>query len=414
MADQLSSDLASLRIDRSDTGGGPQQGRGGALKALVWVAVVGAVGFGVYSVAKPKLEAEFFKTEVDVTEISMVSPAQASIELSSTGYVVPQIVSLVGAKIPGRVAKIAVKEGDRVKAGDFLMELDSADYQAQKRAAETRVAAARARVQSAKASVAEIEVQLEREKRLVAENVSPKANAENLAARVAALQAAVAAAEAEVTAAVAEVRQADVNLGYLTITAPITGEIVSKPPQLGELVGALTLTPLTIEIADMSTLTVETDVPESRLELVKAKAPCEISLDAFPSKRFRGEVLEVSPKINRQKATVKVKVTFVDSTEGVLPEMAARVSFLQKALDADAMKEAPKLVVPAGAVVDRGGAKLVYVVESDHVKAVPVTLGPPFGGGFELVSGPSAGTHVVKDPPPTLGDGQKIKERGQG
>src|SRR5206468_13122534 len=126
---------------------------------------------------------------------------------------------------------------------------------------------------------------------------------ENLAARVAALEENVKAAEADVAAAGADVKTTEVNLGYLTVYSPITGRVISKPPQLGELVGALTLTPLTIEIADMSTLTVETDVPEARLEQVKSKAPAEIVLDAYPSRRFRGEVLEVSPKINRQKAT---------------------------------------------------------------------------------------------------------------
>jgi multidrug efflux pump subunit AcrA (membrane-fusion protein) len=147
---------------------------------------------------------------------------------------------------------------------------------------------------------------------------------------------------------------------------------------------------------------------------VKPKAPCEIVLDAYPSRRFRGQVLEVSPKINRQKATVKVKVTFVDSTDGVLPEMAARVSFLTQAIDEKTVKETPKLVVPASALVDRGGTKVVFVVESEHVHMVPIVVGAPFGGGFEVTSGPSAGTHVVKDPPPTLADGMSIKERGQG
>jgi RND family efflux transporter MFP subunit len=208
------------------------------------------------------------------------------------------------------------------------------------------------------------------------------------------------------------VKTIDVNLGYLTITAPINGRVISKPPQAGELVGALTLTPLTIEIADMSTLTVETDVPEARLEQVKPKAPCEIVLDAYPSRRFRGEVLEVSPKINRQKATVQVKVRFTDDTKDVLPEMAARVSFLSKPLEADALKEPPKVVVPAGAVADRAGAKVVYVVDGDHVKMQTVTLGAPFGGGFELASGPAPGTHVVRNPAPELADGQAIKRRG--
>jgi multidrug efflux pump subunit AcrA (membrane-fusion protein) len=176
----------------------------------------------------------------------------------------------------------------------------------------------------------------------------------------------------------------------------------------------LTLTPLTIEIADMSTLTVETDVPEARLEQVKPKAPCEIVLDAYPSRRLRGEVLEVSPKINRQKATVKVKVRFTDDTKDVLPEMSARVSFLSKPLEADALKEPPKLVIPASAVADRAGAKVAYVVDGDQVKMVTVTLGAPFGGGFELVAGPAAGTKVVKNPAPALADGQKIKPRGNG
>jgi RND family efflux transporter MFP subunit len=407
MADQLSTDLASLRIDRS----APKPDRKGPFRYVVFGLLAAAVAGGAYVVAAPRLEAAFFRTEVEFTEISVVSPAQASVELSSTGYVVPQVVTMVGAKIPGRVTTINVREGDSVKAGDVLMELDSADYRAARRAAEARVAAAKARVLAARAAVAEVNVQLEREKRLAAEGVSPKANMENLAARSAALGESEKASQADVVAAMAEVQAADVNLAYLTIRSPISGRVVSKPPQLGELVGALTLTPLTIEVADMSTLTVETDVPESRLEQVKPKAPCEIVLDAYPSKRFRGAVLEVSPKVNRQKATVKVKVTFVDSTEGVLPEMAARVSFLNRALDEQSMKEPPKTVVPASGIVTRGPGKVVYVVDGDKAKMVPVTLGAVFGTGFELSSGPPPGTRIVKNPSPELNDGQRIKSK---
>jgi RND family efflux transporter MFP subunit len=302
----------------------------------------------------------------------------------------------------------------RDKQGDILLELDSADYQAALRSAQTRVASAKARAMAARASVAESQVQLDREKRLLAENLSPKANVENLQAHVAMLDAQVKAAEADIVSASADVTQAQVNLSYLTIKSPIDGEVVSKPPQLGELVGALTLTPLTIEVADMATLAVETDVPESRLEQVKDKAPAEIVLDAYPSRRFRGEVLQVSPKINRTKATVKVKVRFVDATDDVMPEMAARVSFLRKAIDESALKEKPKVVVPAAAVVDRNGAKVVYVVDGERVKLMPVSVGAPFGSGFELMGGPPAGTKIVKDPPPQLGDGMKVKERVEG
>ena len=83
-----------------------------------------------------------------------------------------------------------------------------------------------------------------------------------------------------------------------------------------------------VEIADFTTLMVETDVPEQRLHQVKMGGPAEIVLDAFPNRRYRGKAVEVTPKVNRAKATVTVKVAFVDENEGVLPDMAARVSFL--------------------------------------------------------------------------------------
>ncbi|MBM4364543.1 MAG: efflux RND transporter periplasmic adaptor subunit [Deltaproteobacteria bacterium] len=410
MADQLSNDLAALRIDR----GAPPPERSGAPRFLLGLGLLAGLAYGAFTLARPALEARFFRTEVGITELALVSPAQAAIELSSTGYVVPQVVTLVGAKTPGRVAKVNVREGDAVTAGQELVVLDSADIDAQKRAAESRVAAAAARVAAAEAALAEVGVQLERETRLSAEGISPKSAAENLTARAKAQAANVKAAQAEVASAQAEVRTIAVGRDYLTIRTPIDGRVVSKPPQLGELVGALTLTPLTIEIADMQTLAVETDVPEARLEQVRPKAPTEIVLDAFPSRRFRGEVLEVSPKVNRQKATVRVKVRFVDPTDAVLPEMAARVSFLSAPLDEQTLKVKPKLVVPAGALAERAGGKVVFVIESDRVKVVPVTIGAPFGGGFEVTAGPPAGTRVVRDPPPSLADGQRIKERGQG
>lgn len=411
MSDHLSNDLASLRIDRDAPN--PERNRG-PVRTVLWVVLICALIAGAYVYAKPRLEAQFLKTEVEITEIALVSPAQASVELSSTGYVVPQVVTMVGAKIPGRVAKINVKEGDNVKAGDVLMVLDSADFEAARRTAQSRIATARARVASAKASQSEVQVQLDRETRLVAEGISPKANVENLTARAKAMEEGVKAADADVAAAMAEEKSTEVNLGYLTIKSPIDGRVVSKPPQMGELVGALTLTPLTIEVADMSTLMVESDVPETRLEMIRPKAPCEIVLDAFPSRRMRGEVVEVSPKVNRQKATVRVKVRFVDSTEDVLPEMAARVSFLTKELDSGALKTPPKVVVPKSAVVDRSAQKIIYVVDGERAKVTPVLLGAPFGDGFEVVQGPAAGTRVVKNPPEGLEDGQRIKERSAG
>jgi hypothetical protein len=152
--------------------------------------------------------------------------------------------------------------------------------------------------------------------------------------------------------------------------------------------------------------------PEQRLSQVKVGGPCEIVLDAYPTKRFRGKAHEITPRVNRTKATVVVKVAFVDDREGVLPDMAARVSFLSSELDQAQLKQPPKTIVPSDAIATLGGVKVVYVVDDGKVRATPIELGPAFGSGFEVARGPGAGTKLVKSPPAGLADGQRIKEKG--
>jgi hypothetical protein len=121
--------------------------------------------------------------------------------------------------------------------------------------------------------------------------------------------------------------------------------------------------------------------------------------------------MEVTPRVNRTKATVTVKVAFVDDREGVLPDMAARVSFLSSELDKAELKAPPKTIIPGEAVVTRNDAKVVFVLEDGRVRMVPVELGPAFGSGFELKRGPPSGTRLVKSPVETLVDGQAVKEK---
>lgn len=425
MSDDLSSELASLRIDRSQ----PPPNSGARWRWAIGAMLLAGVSFGAVLWGLPFLEAKVFKTPVAVTEIALVSPAQASVELTSTGYVTPQQVSRVVPKVGGRVARVAVVQGQRVSAGDLLLELDLADHEAALAVARSRVAAAEARhataradVETSRAQFEEATLQARRQRALANAQVVGSAAAEDLEARGKALESGVGAAEARAKAAGAEVQAAraelhalKVNGKSLSLHAPIDGTIITKPPEVGEFVGpqpaGISVDMGGIEIANLATLLVETDVPEARLHLVKVGGPTEIVLDAFPSVRYRGEVLELTPRVNRAKATVTVKVRFVDSTENALPDMAARVSFLTNALDAEAMKETPKTVVPGDAVADRGGAKVVFVLESGGaVRMVPVTLGEAFGSGFVIEQGPAPGTRVVKAPPATLSHGQKVKE----
>ena len=410
MADQLSSDLAALRIDRASP---PPRGN-----LVTRVLVVGAVLGGAaaaYAFGMPLLEAKLLKPEVEATEIAVVSPAQATVELTSTGYVVAQVTSKVAPKVMGKVSKSNVREGMVVKEGDILFEIDPADQRASIASASSQTAVARARAQTARANLNEARQQLERAEALARDGIGPKSAADDLKGRIASLEEMVKAADAEARAQGAVVGALNVTLESFTVRAPIGGTVVNKPPELGEFVGpqpaGIAADMGGVEIADFSSMMVETDVPETRLSQVKIGGPAEIVLDAYPSKRYRGKAMEVTPRVNRTKATVTVKVAFVDDREGALPDMAARVSFLSSELDKAELKAPPKTIIPGEAVATRNGAKVAFVIEEGRLRLVPLELGPAFGSGFELRRGPPPGTRLVKNPVETLADGQAVKEK---
>ena len=402
--DDLSSDLASLKIDRSS----PARGSGALGRIFGWLvalALLGALAVWVY----PRIEAQFFKTEVKTGIVADVSPSLAVTSLTATGYVIAERRSKVGANISGRIAKVSVGEGALVKQGDLLVELDAADQKSNVAAAQARVLASDAKVLSARASLHELKVQLDRQKVLLTQNAAARSMVDDLEARISTAQAAIDAAVAESRASVAQVQIAKVTLGRMTVTAPIDGTVLDKPREVGETVDPQTSL---LELADLRSLVVEIDVPESRLSLVKVGGPAEISLDAFAGKRFRGKVREIGKRVNRAKATLPIKVQFTDDETGVLPDMSARVSFLTEALDQKALAATSKLVVPAAGVVSRDGKQGVFVVEDSVARFEPVTLGPKSGtDGFELVEGPPSATRIVLNPDPALSTGQRVKER---
>ena len=411
--DSLSSDLASLRIHRHE----PPKPKGFRIR-WPWIAgilAIAAVGAGAI-LAWPYVEATLFKTEVTVTRIALVSPVSASTTLTASGYVVPQMISKVAAKVPGRVSKLNVREGDKVAKDQVLMELDASDQINLLAQARSRLAASRARVDSARAQLAETELQYAREKRLAAEGVSPRSTMEDLRAHADSLRAGLEAAKADVAVAQADEKAAEITLDYMTIRSPIKGTVIHKPLQVGEIVGYSASGALQnlVDIADLDSDMVEVDVPEARLYLVRMGAPCEITLDAFPGKRLRGEVAEFGKQVDRAKATLTVKVRFLDSKDGVLPDMAARVSFLTQPPTQEQLKASEFPVVPATAIVESAGIKRVLTVDEDgRVHWQPIVTGEAVADGFVLKAGPPAGTRVVSRPPATLQDGMKIRERPQ-
>ncbi|MBS2023766.1 MAG: efflux RND transporter periplasmic adaptor subunit, partial [Deltaproteobacteria bacterium] len=271
--------------------------------------------------------------------------------------------------------------------------------------------------QKAKVDLEDAQRAFDREAIVQEKGVSTPQAKDTATARLNGAKAALGIAQAQQQSAEARVKVAAVNLDNCFVRAPFAGRITQKLADVGEIVfgavgGGSGGNGGVASLADFSTLMVEADVSESQVAKLKPGTPTEIALDAFADKRYRGKVHEIRPKVDRSKATVTVKVAFVDDTTDVLPDMGAKVTFLAKELDADSAKAQPTPAVQADAVATAGEGKVLWVVGSEgQVESVPVVVGPPLGGLLSLKSGPPPGTKVVQRPPQELRAGMRVKEK---
>ena len=405
----LVDELKSLRIERDH----PGRALPGWATTLIVVLVLALAGALAWKLLANKL----FVPEVETAAVALVSPSQGAQLLVATGYVVPQRKANISPRIGGRVAKLFVEDGSVVKAGQVIAILEDADYKAQLLQAEADALGAEAREKNAEVALTDAQRGYDREQIVQQKGVSTPQAADTAVARLGQGKALLAAAKADVAAAKARIAVARVALDNCYVKAPFSGRITQKLTDIGEIVfgavGAGGGGPGGIaSLADFTTLQVEADVSESQVAKLKMGTPAEIVLDAFPEKRFHARVAEVRPRVDRAKATVTVKVAFVDDTQDVLPDMGAKVTFLTKELDESATKAAPTPAVSPDAVVDSGATKAVLVVAADGtLSSVPVVTGPPLGNLVSLRQGPPPGSRVVRKPSPDLKPGMKVKEK---
>ena len=270
MTDQLDTDLASLRIDRSNDAelrvnarsARPSKEAGRLLRVATTASLLVAVATGV-ALAAPRVSALVSRQEVTCDAVRMTVPSHAEVSLTATGYVVAEDVSRVGSKLMGRLSRVIVREGDSVEKGDLLAVIDDRDSRAQLSAAGARLSAVRARAELARANMAEVMQQVERERRLVDKGAVPEATLQDLQAKSVSSERAVQTAAAEARAALFELQPLSINLADHEIVAPISGIVFNKPPGAGEVVspGGRAVA----EIFDPASLVVETEVPEARL-----------------------------------------------------------------------------------------------------------------------------------------------------
>jgi len=397
-----SNDLSQLRIDRGGAAAGAHARRRpwGRIAAIaVAVVLAGAYAWGRF--AAP--------VAVEVATVANAWPSQNYTLLNATGYVVPQRKAALSSKATGRMEWLGVLEGSRVKQGEVVARLESRDVRATLDQAGAQVNVARANLQQGQAELRDAEANFRRSSELLAKNYISGAQHDADSARANKARAVIASLSAAIASAEANRRVASVAVEQTLIRAPFDAIVLTKNANVGD-----NITPFSsaadskgavVTVADMDTLEVEADVAEASIGKIKVDQPCEVQLDALPDARLSAVVSRIVPTVDRSKATVLVKVKFVERDPRVLPEMSAKVAFLSKAVPPEE-KRAVTAVVP-GALVERGGRKLAFVLKDDRARAVEVTTGAKVGELLE-VKGLTAGDRVVVAPGDKLKDGAAV------
>ena len=448
-------DLQGLRIDRSergDSGGdGPAWARRYILIGITVVVLlsVSALAYRLLAPSAPEVEV------ARATAESVDSPG--SVVLSATGYIVAHHKINVNSKVTGRVKWIGVEKGDKVKEGQVLVRLEDDEFQAQYQQAHGAAESARAYLEElqhgsrpqeilesqhnldeGRATLVNDKLTLDRTRDLTAAGVVSKQALDDATAkfeadqqRVNSLEKAaqlvkigpraeeIARAQGALIQAEGQEAYAKSQLDATVIRAPVTGTILERTAEKGELVTSQFASGAeggpqgeVVALADLNDLQVELDIAQDDFAKLGPKQKGIVTVDAFPDRKYDGVIAEISPEANRQKATVQVKVQILHPDDYLRPEMNATVKFLANDAPKAGSPQPSGVFVPSNAVRDHDGKKVVFIAFKDKALMREVHITAQRSGGV-LVEGLNGGEDVITSAPPNLQDGDKIKIKGQ-
>jgi len=370
-------DLSALRIDRGDEDA-PRRSIGWLIAipiaiALAWIAWVR----WVVPARAPLVETMVAKPAMNVANPPL---------LTATGYIVANRQAKITPKWSGKVVRLNFEVGQKVTRGQVLAVLESSDVEA--------------RLEEALAALDDAQRELDRQSALWKQGVTSRALLDNAGARL--------------QAARARAAQIEINRTDMVVRAPFDGTVATKSTEVGEVISSVMIGQVAgtlpagaiCTLVDLHTLEVEADVNESNIAQLHEGQPAEVTVDAFPGRRWRGVVRQIIPTADRAKATVKVKVKIVDPGDRLLPEMSATAAFLERERSEAELRETPRIWLPAAAVT---GGRVAVVSEEKRVALRPVTTGATHDGRVEITGGLKGGEHVVISAPRALKDGELVR-----
>ena len=404
MAD-LKNDLAALRLEREPD----IQPRRRWVVWLVLAVFLIAAGGGAwwwFSRERP--------VEVETATVSSRQAGTQAAVLNATGYVTARRRATVSSKITGKVIEVNIEEGMAVRQGQVLARLDAETQSASVALAEAQAEAARRNVNESEVRLNEARINLDRISKLVGVGYSTAAEVDAARAAVDSLEARIRAAREQVRVAERQVALEQTNLDSTVIRAPFAGVVISKDAQPGEMVspvsagGGFTRTGIGT-IVDMASLEIEVDVNESYINRVKPEQGVTAVLDAYPDWQIPARVITMIPSADRQKATVLVRIAFMQLDPRILPDMGVKVTFLRENEDT-APAAQPVTLAPKAAIKTDGKQSYVFVVVNDRVDRRAITTGGTDGERVEVIAGLNPGDRVVVSPPARTFSGSARRE----
>jgi RND family efflux transporter MFP subunit len=407
-------DLSTLKIDDARRRGGSGGKLWRIFSASFGVLVLLAGGLFALRSREPVVEVAAARTP---------SVQEAQTLLDASGYVTPRRRATVAAKITGRVMGVFFDEGMRVKEGQLLATLDDSDA---KRALDSAIADRKA----SQAAIADYQVQLKyaqiflrRTQELHDAQVQSQDALDIARTNVDSLKAKINLAQQQTDASAMRIVEAQQNVDNCLIRAPFSGIIVSKDAQVGEMVsplsagGGFTRTGIAT-IVDINSNEIEVDVNEAYIARVQPGQKVTATLDAYPDWKIPSHVRTIIPTADRQKATVKVRISFDHLDPKILPDMGVKVAFLgdEPAKKPGKKDRAPaaKALIPKSAVRGQGENTFVYTVRDGKLERRAVSLGHENSGDVEVIAGVNAGDEIVVSGPDNIQDGEKVSTKPTG
>jgi multidrug efflux system membrane fusion protein len=389
---------------------GMQRGAGPAAwwqRTWVWLLVLGILGGTAYFVfAKPEagkpagMQQSGGKPGMNAMNRSQPVVAAAAkvgdinLYLNGLGTVVPLNTVTVKTHVDGQLSAVMFREGQMVKQGDLLAQIDPRPYQVQLAQAEGTMARDQALLKNAQAD-------LDRYRTLFEQDSIAKQQLDTQASLVRQYEGAIKADQAQIDSA-------KLQLTYCRITAPVSGRLGLRQVDAGNIVHASDTNGIVV-ITQLQPVTVVFTLPEDNISAVmkKLRAGQKLTVDAYDragkTKLASGVLLTVDNQIDPATGTIKLKAQFANEDSSLFPNQ-----FVNARMLLDVMHEI--ILIPSAAVQRGTQGTFVYVVKDDQSVTVrTVKLGPTEGEIAAIESGLSAGEIVVVDGTDKLREGAKVE-----